>query len=670
MKLLSCYVSSFGRLKDFKYDFNAGLNVFNYENGWGKTTFATFIKAMFYGLSGDRTRSVKDNERTKFKPFNSTGLFGGYLDFEKDNKQFRIERFFGNKETEDTCKLIDLTTGKEYVNNVNYGNKLFGIDEEGFLSTTYFSQKDLESKSNASLTAKFNEITEIEDFANFENVLFNVEEQAKIYKYRGNKGLIADVNEEIFALNEKIKQCENASENIKNFNKEIEVLETETNVIKEEIDKISKLQKEVSLKEEYMFKKEQCSKIKEKIALLNEKLNSAKELLNGQEVCVDEVDAYLGCVKDLIEVQSKIKSTTESITLLEKTIENANKTLPKKPILPSFILGGATLIFALLSFVWIFSLIFSGVFAIFFATYLIYSNASNKNVNKNNSNTSITESINKVKEDLNSLLKIESKYLEKINSFISKFNLPKTDYYSFFNNLKNVINLKESVCKDIKENEKLLLELNFVENNNLENLSLQEGFSYQQKIKEKMVELQNKSSKISYVKNALERAESTELELAEYIVKKNQLLEKLNEYNERYRILNLTLQFLNFANETLKTKYREPLLLNFNKYVNKIINKEDIKATVDIDFKVTALQNGITKDVNYYSKGLLNSFEICKRFALIEVLFNKEKPFIVLDDPFTNLDEEKIKEALNVLKELSKEYQIIYFICHDSRALI
>ena len=184
-----------------------------------------------------------------------------------------------------------------------------------------------------------------------------------------------------------------------------------------------------------------------------------------------------------------------------------------------------------------------------------------------------------------------------------------------------------------------------------------------------MVELQNKSSKVSYIKNALERAESTSSELAEYTVKKNQLLEKLNEYNENYRILKLTLEHLNTANDNLKTKYRAPLLTSFNKFISKIINNEEINATVDIDFKVTALDKGISKDVNYYSKGLMNSFEICKRFALIEVLFGKDKPFIILDDPFTNLDEEKIKESLNVLKTFASEYQIIYFVCHNSRAI-
>ena len=32
-----------------------------------------------------------------------------------------------------------------------------------------------------------------------------------------------------------------------------------------------------------------------------------------------------------------------------------------------------------------------------------------------------------------------------------------------------------------------------------------------------------------------------------------------------------------------------------------------------------------------------------------------------------NLDEIKIKNALSLIKKLSKDYQIIYFICHSSR---
>ena len=103
MKLLSAYVFSFGKLKDFSYDFTDGLNTIKEDNGWGKSTFATFIKAMFYGLN-DSKRNVAENERMKFKPWNSTERFGGNVRFQWGEKVFRLERFFGQKQAEDTVR--------------------------------------------------------------------------------------------------------------------------------------------------------------------------------------------------------------------------------------------------------------------------------------------------------------------------------------------------------------------------------------------------------------------------------------------------------------------------------------------------------------------------------------------------------------------------------------
>ena len=54
MKLIKCHVSSFGKLKDFDFDFTDGFNTINQENGWGKTTLCSFISAMFYGLDNGR----------------------------------------------------------------------------------------------------------------------------------------------------------------------------------------------------------------------------------------------------------------------------------------------------------------------------------------------------------------------------------------------------------------------------------------------------------------------------------------------------------------------------------------------------------------------------------------------------------------------------------------
>ena len=98
------------------------------------------------------------------------------------------------------------------------------------------------------------------------------------------------------------------------------------------------------------------------------------------------------------------------------------------------------------------------------------------------------------------------------------------------------------------------------------------------------------------------------------------------------------------------------------------------KSAGELQISVIAKWRGVTVEekvghvpTDYYSKGYQNLFEICKRFALTDVLFTGEKPFIILDDPFYNLDDEKLKNALELIQKLSNEYQIVYFICHESR---
>ena len=90
---------------------------------------------------------------------------------------------------------------------------------------------------------------------------------------------------------------------------------------------------------------------------------------------------------------------------------------------------------------------------------------------------------------------------------------------------------------------------------------------------------------------------------------------------------------------------------------------------IDVDLKVSVEEKGQQMATDYYSKGYQNLFEICKRFALVDVLFTGEKPFIILDDPFYNLDDKKLTQAVDLIKKLSNEYQILYLICHDSRGV-
>ena len=106
MRLISCYIAGFGKFVDRSFDLSADLTNVKEENGWGKTTFADFIKCMLYGMDGGRSKSVGANDRIKYEPWQG-GVFGGSLVFSYAGRTYRIERTFGKTPSGDVVRLYD-----------------------------------------------------------------------------------------------------------------------------------------------------------------------------------------------------------------------------------------------------------------------------------------------------------------------------------------------------------------------------------------------------------------------------------------------------------------------------------------------------------------------------------------------------------------------------------
>ena len=79
------------------------------------------------------------------------------------------------------------------------------------------------------------------------------------------------------------------------------------------------------------------------------------------------------------------------------------------------------------------------------------------------------------------------------------------------------------------------------------------------------------------------------------------------------------------------------------------------------------MEDNKQRDINFYSKGYKQVIAICLRLSLIECLFKDEKPFLLLDDPFVDLDNKKLDTAKKLLNQISENNQVIYLTCHDSR---
>ena len=170
MKLISCTIDNFGKLHNYHCRFDPDLHVTAEENGWGKTTLAAFLLAMFYGLEGDSRR--KDSQRSRYQPWNG-GACGGRLVFETGDGRFRAERTFGTKPRQDTFTLYDERTGlisDRYA--ADLGREIFGIDRESFCNTVFTSGSAGDTAPTAGIQARIRTpLPDADDLSDYEAAL-------------------------------------------------------------------------------------------------------------------------------------------------------------------------------------------------------------------------------------------------------------------------------------------------------------------------------------------------------------------------------------------------------------------------------------------------------------------------------------------------------------------
>lgn len=157
-----------------------------------------------------------------------------------------------------------------------------------------------------------------------------------------------------------------------------------------------------------------------------------------------------------------------------------------------------------------------------------------------------------------------------------------------------------------------------------------------------------------------EKKDDVETEIERLTIEKH-------EKSAEYEIFSKTLELLQKAKENLDANYSDPMKKGFEKYVKML--GSSVNLIINTDLEVLLDDNGKTHKSNFLSDGYKDMVNFCSRMALVDALFENIKPPIILDDPFVNLDDEKIPNALQLVKEIAKENQVIYFACHKSRAV-
>ncbi len=761
MKLISCYVENFGTLHDYKLDFSDGLTVVKQDNGFGKTTLAAFIKAMFYGLPQSTKRSISENERKKYTPWQG-GNFGGSLIFSVDDiKKYEIQRFFAAKEKDDTFKIFDISTGllsTDYTHNIGF--ELFGIDAEGFERSIYLPQHEVTMEMNTSLSAKLSNLVEnSDDINNFDSAMEKIKKRRSYYTVQnGTRGAVADAKNDILELEQKIVDCKAAMDDLDKIR--IEQGQTEQKIVDSKIllDEIRKKITNVSSADAARAAEQRRGELIEQLDKLKAILSTLKSRYPNGVPQKSDLEKISNLLKQLSNIQNKkafisenvdkaqfnelsdffsigVPNENEIIVLrenLRKAEENdavAETLLQQMSILPSqkasgkktkwllilsglfFVLGFISAVFSTATMI---ALLLLGVILLGVSGFIYLKNMISLSSPKNN-----TVEL-KAKADR---LKLNA---EELKADAERF----VKQYCEADNIFKQLDYITQQLRDYKRLEKLIFKAEqevaeceaLIDNFMAEILSFFSNYGvgldgeYEEKIVvvsqdiERMPELEKEISSLNASLNQLPTVSALSIIESEESIevlkhKENELVQSINRENERLlwlknrvdylensaeqlselkslvetrrqdyvehsenlEVLDITAKLLEKAKLNLSEKYLGVISESFGKYSNLIFGADIGNYLIGADLNVNIDRLGGAKTKDYFSTGYKNMIDIATRLSLIDALYGEQKPMLILDDPFVNMDDDRVKNSLSLLEELSRKHQIVYLTCHSSR---
>lgn len=612
MKILSLRVASFGKLSGVELIFNAGLNVIGNSNGFGKTTMASFVRAMLYGFTYRREGGATD--ASHYAPWGSDDKFGGSMTVEHNGETYRIERFFGKTARSEELSFTNAKTNKQVSIPASVGEFLLGLTAESYDRSAYFPQEAVELSANDNFEGRLANLVENGD-VDYDKTQKNLRDYRRSLKLeKGNGGQIYDLTVKKSRYEQELRSAETAksrSATIDGRLKEIEAerkrLNDEQEDCKKELEAIGKRLAEQSLSD---VDRDNLSKLN----ALEAKLARAPAEIEQDKQTLDEISNAVSNVKDDV----------------------------KPRVYPHFSLLIISVILAVAGIVLCFTIptpwnYVSGILLI----VLGIAGGTIAFVRKG----AVTLPAGEKDALISQYFNIASKYVYvkdlDYNGAIKAFWKFYSDRQADRRELETLRGLVKRPSSDVD----MLRE---------RKASLERK---QEEIASKLTDLATEQGRLTQERATLNFDSITPREQID------KLDLQIAELERRYKVADVVSKLLVQAKENLSSSYLPKMCSRCQALLCQVTNG-NYEVVIDRSFNVSLREKGQTKPMSEFSRGIREITLLCFRVALSELLYEGQIPFLIVDDAFVNFDEDNFLRATDLLKSIARHGQVIYFTCH------
>ena len=197
-------------------------------------------------------------------------------------------------------------------------------------------------------------------------------------------------------------------------------------------------------------------------------------------------------------------------------------------------------------------------------------------------------------------------------------------------------------------------------------LQLQEAEAEVDQLRKQRAELE---SSMARLEGGLEATEIDTERLAAVDEELNWLEQEGRFWERKKRVYDITRELLEEAYTQTVSRAASVLDRELGRYISTITDGRYSRVEIndrDLSISTYSAESGEKVSVRDLSRATQDQFYISARFALVRLVTEGKKPPLLLDDPFVNYHEKRLKRMMGLLQQLAKDNQILLFTCSDA----
>ena len=153
--------------------------------------------------------------------------------------------------------------------------------------------------------------------------------------------------------------------------------------------------------------------------------------------------------------------------------------------------------------------------------------------------------------------------------------------------------------------------------------------------------------------------------------RREQLAQELAQRRDEQSALEYAMETIRTAGAQLRQRFSPDLNRLASGYFSRLTGQAYEALTLNRDMEGETSRSGdiLPHSALYLSRGTLDQLYLAVRLAVCELCL-PEKPPVVLDDAFTAFDDDRLELAMDLVRELAAQQQILLFTCHSREGSI